>query len=115
MQLRSLRGDGKEGFLPRRTKRIPHEQCAVRIAKERYVSGGVTRRVYPTPPRKGRHSSVGRQLANVPADVDRMSGIQARHSRHHAATDRGIGRRIRSLARRVWKFITVRVNRYIPL
>src|SRR3954451_13250806 len=115
MQLRSLRGDGEERFLPRRTKRIPHEQRAVRIAKERNVSGAVTRRVYPTPPRKGWHSSVSRQLANVPADIDRMSRVQARHSRHHAATHRGIGRRIRSLARRVWKFITVRVNRYIPL
>src|SRR3954452_14616426 len=105
MQLRSLRGDGEERFLPRRTERIPHEQRAVSIAKERNVSGGVTRRVYPTPPGKGWHSSVSRQLAHVPADIDRMSRVQARHSRHHAATHRRIGRRIRALAGRVWKFI----------
>src|SRR3954467_8764703 len=71
--------------------------------------------VNPAPSREGRQSSVRRQFAYITADVDRVTRVQARHPRHHAATDRRIRRWIRAFAGRVWKFLAMSVNRYVPV
>src|SRR4051794_28430777 len=114
MEFRALRRDGKERFLLGRAECVADNHRAIGVAKQRYVTGGMSGSVHPAPAGKGRNGSVYRKFANACSEVDWSSRIQRCHARHDAAADRWVRTGIRALACYVRKFLAMRVHRHPP-